>query len=69
MNNCFRESLLDHIYVNDPTVSKSITTVKPCLGDHLLVIMELMLNKPPVETTFKRDWRKYSKDVLCNHLN
>ena len=53
VNNCFKESLLDHIYVTDPTISKSITTVKPCFGDHLLIITELMLNKPPVETTLQ----------------
>ena len=69
VNNCFKESLLDHIYVTDPTIGNSITTVKPCFGDHLLVIMEWMLNKPTVEIIFKRDWRKYSKDILCNHLN
>ena len=69
VNNCFKESLLDHIYVTDPTIGNSITTVKPCFGDHLLVIMELVLNKPTVEILFKRDWRKYSKDILCNHLN
>ena len=35
LNNCFRESLLDHIYVTDPTINRSITTVKPCFSDHL----------------------------------
>ena len=28
-----------------------------------------MLNKPPVEMTLKRDWRKYSKDALHSCLN
>ena len=38
VNNCFVESLLDHIYVTDPTISRSITTVKQCFGDHLLIL-------------------------------
>ena len=67
--NCLKESLLDHIYVTDPTISKAVTTIKPCLGDHLLIIMEIMLKKPPVEITLKRDWRKYSKDALCTCLS
>ena len=47
VNNCLKESLLDHIYVTGPTISKAITTVKPCFGEHLLIIMELMLKKRP----------------------
>ena len=30
-----KESLLDHIYVLDPTINKCISTVKPCLRCHL----------------------------------
>ena len=41
VNNCFKESLLGHIYVNDPTIGNSISTVKPCFGDHLLVIIRI----------------------------
>ena len=37
VNDSYKESLLDHIYVTDPTISKSITTVRPCFGDHLLM--------------------------------
>ena len=69
INNIFKESLLDHIYVTDPTVCNNVTTVKPYFGDHLLVIVELNLSKPPVITTFSLDWRKYSKDVLCACLS
>ena len=54
VNNHFKESLLDHIYVTDPTVCISIKTIKPCFGDHLLIIMELMLIKPHVEMTLKK---------------
>ena len=56
--NYFKESLLDHIYVTDPTVCISIKTIKPCFGDHLLIIMELMLIKPHVEMTLKKRLEK-----------
>ena len=66
VNNSFRESLLDHIYVTDPTICNNLTTLKPCFGDHLLVMVELNLSKLPVSQMFSRDWRKYSKDALYN---
>ena len=31
INKCVKESLLDHIYVTDPTISKVINIVKPGL--------------------------------------
>ena len=43
VNNIFRESLLDHIYVNDPTICSDVTTLKPCFGDHKLVMIELLI--------------------------
>ena len=69
VNNIFRESLLDHIYVNDPTICNDVTTLKPCFGDHMLVMVELNLSKLPASRVFSRDWRKYSKDALCTVLN
>ena len=69
VNDCLKESLLDHIYVKDPTICKVIATLKPCFGDQLLIITELVLKKPPVKITVKRDGRKYSKDALCRCLS
>ena len=66
---CFRDSLLDHIYVTDPKICNVLWTVKPCFGDHLLVSIELNLCKSPVTQTFSGDWRRYSKDALCAALN
>ena len=60
VNNILRESLLDHIYVNDPTICNDVTTLKPCFGDHMLVMVELNLSKLPASRVFSRDWRKYS---------
>ena len=36
VNNVLRESLLDHIYVTDPTTCGHVHSTKPCFGDHLI---------------------------------
>ena len=37
ITNVLRESILDHIYVTDPTVCGVVHSTKPCFGDHLMV--------------------------------
>ena len=39
--NDFRSSLLDHIYVKDTSLIKDINQVKPCFGDHVMVIANI----------------------------
>ena len=68
INNVVRESILDHIYVTDPTLCGSIQSTKPCFGDHMLVSITILITKPKIETTHRRDWRKYSKSVLLSEL-
>ena len=53
MNNCLKESLLNHIYVADPTISKAITAIKPCFEDHMLIIMDLMIKKRSLKQHLK----------------
>ena len=57
----FRSSILDHVYVRDPTVIKNLTSTKPFFGDHLVV--EFLIEGPKaVETiSMSRDWRRYQK--------
>ena len=64
-----RSSILDHIYIKDPTVVKSLKDMTPSFGDHLLIMFNVdgqncnlhALNK-------KRDWRFYSKEILHEKL-
>ena len=64
-----RSSILDHIYIKDPTVVKSLKASTPFFGDHLLIMFNVdgqncnlhALNK-------KRDWRFYSKEILYEKL-
>ena len=64
-----RSSILDHIYIKDPTVITNIDYVKPFFGDHVLVefIVDSKLNV--VTENICRDWRNYSKDLLCDKLS
>ena len=45
INESLKESLLDHIYVTDPSLIKDISMTKPCFGDHQLVMVDLILKK------------------------
>ena len=58
VNKILCESVLDHIYVTDPTVCGGVHSIKPCFGDHLLVSTMILINKQKIATTFRRDWRK-----------
>ena len=64
-----RSSILDHIYIKDPTVITKINYVQPFFGDHVLVefIVDSKLNA--VTENICRDWRNYSKDLLCDKLS
>ena len=64
-----RSSILDHIYIKDPTVITKIDYVQPFFGDHVLVefIVDAKLNA--VTENICRDWRNYSKDLLCDKLS
>ena len=63
------ESILDHIYVKDPTCVSGIQSTKPLFGDHMLVSITVRLEKKVDEVSIRRDWRKYSKIVLLDELS
>ena len=68
INNVLRESILDHIYVKDPTIVGGVHSTKPCFGDHLMISIDVSVRKKTIESTFRRDWRQYSKRVLLGEL-
>ena len=43
--------------------------IKPLFGDHLLVSITVRLEKKVSETSIRRDWRKYSKELLIAELS
>ena len=58
-----RSSILDHIYVKNPTIVNNLKSIDPFFGDHMLVEFDVMFSKNKNETITCRDWRKYSSDV------
>ena len=42
--------------------------MKPCFGDLVLLIICVNEQKPKVDPIKRRDWRLYSKDLLCDKL-
>ena len=41
-----RSSLLDHLYVNNVTLVKNVKHENMCFGDHVLILVDLCINKP-----------------------
>ena len=68
IGNALKSSILDHVYVTDVTRVSKKFSIKPCVGDHLLVTFVISHSKPKLKETIKRDWRHYTKDKLCNKL-
>ena len=69
VGNTTRSSILDHIYVDNVELVKEITHLTPVFGDHELVMALLCIIKPQPKISFKRDWRRYTKDLLNDHLS
>jgi hypothetical protein len=68
VNGELRESVLDHIYTQDPTSIGDLYSVTPCFGDHLLLIFGINNKKPKIAVTKRRSWIKYSKEALCQRI-
>ena len=41
----------------------------PLFGDHRLITFCINEAKPKPNVNYRRDWRKYSKESLCNELS
>ena len=58
-----KESLLDHVYFNNPAVVNTVTFETPFFGDHVLIIVNLEMRTTYANTTSqKRNWSRYVKD-------
>ena len=68
INNVKKESILDHVYTQDPTIVKSIDSYTPLIGDHKLLVFNVILKKSKIIPVTKRNWHTYSKDKLMNLL-
>ena len=64
-----KSSILDHVYVSDVTTVTNVGCTRPCFGNHMMVTLETNLTKPGPKESIRRDWRFYSKEILCNKLS
>jgi hypothetical protein len=69
VNNALRESALDHIYTNNPLNVTNIEHLDPIFGDHCMITLKITYTKPEKAFTFRRDWSKSNKELLCEKLN
>ena len=65
-----KESLLDHVYLNNYSIFSSVYFETPIFGDHALVITKLCLKSVPNNDniSLKRKWSDYSTQKLRDLL-
>ena len=68
INNQLKESILDHIYINDVTLIKNLESISPEVGDHRLVMCTIISDPPVVKSVIKRNWRLYNDSILIQKL-
>ena len=68
VNNIIRESTIDHIYASNPTSVHALGSISPFFGDHLMVYVECAKPKINNNTSYRRNWLKYDKNLLNSML-
>ena len=69
INNVVKSSIIDHIYLKDPTEITNISSITPPFGDHILITFEINIKKIIENQTWKRNWKLYSKENLIRKLS
>ena len=69
INNMYCSSIIDHVYIKDPTLIRAIYPIIPPFGDHCVVVTEIKSKQEKKPNTFRRNWSKYNKAILIEHLN
>ena len=62
INGRLKESIFDYVYLKDLIIAKNV------MGDHCLIIFDLLCKANPPEITLKRGWRIHTKELLCTEL-
>ena len=68
INNVLKESVLDHVYVQDTTIIMKLNSTKPLIGDHRLVTFVIDAKKQQIKPQMKRNWHFYTKEKLLEAL-
>ena len=57
--------ILDH---NNLALVNNCNPITPSFGDHLLIIVEITIVRPPVKNITRRNWKNYTKQIIVNEL-
>ena len=68
VNDVMKTSILDHIFVKDPTPINNLHLIEPLTGDHCLLMFNVTCITEPPKTIIKRSWQTYSKHSLLAEL-
>ena len=68
VGNILKTSILDHIYIRDPTVISNLKFINLFFGDHKLIEFTVNAKKTEAVILKRRDWRFYSKEILNEKL-
>ena len=63
-----RSSILDHVYVTNPSKINDVTGITPYFGDHKLLCFEYLDVKIKPSIIIKRNWTNYKKETLTRCL-
>ena len=64
-----RESSIDHVYSTNPAYLSSVSSFKPCFGDHFAITLNYSIVKEPNKFVYRRTWKHYSKERLIYMLS
>ena len=66
---CLKQSILDHIYTRNPTLFSNTRSITPTFGDHLLVLIDIVVTPTIERFVWRRDWRFYNVNRLSAMLS
>ena len=70
INGIRKESLIDHVYVNEPSSITNVKSLAPTFGDHLLIIVDLIFcTLKSTKNKIIRQWGGYSVNSINAKLS
>jgi hypothetical protein len=63
-----RESLVDHVCLNDPCKISNNTKIKLFFENHVMISVTYSETTQECEIICERDWKNYSKSSVCSLL-
>ena len=68
VNNNLKQSIIDHLYVKNPTTIINLEMDKPLIGDHNLITFNIRGKATTPKTIIRRNWSNYTKEKLLAAL-